>query len=78
MNVGEIVRSKDTRDDPEMFYVVLETDVRMNNPDRLVTKIAECGREERGMYRTPRLLVSAEDDVQRLVLEANRLARTRG
>lgn len=72
MDIGTLVHSLDLRDDPEVFYVVLETDIHTRSG--LCHKIAEVGREEHWVYRLVRLLVDADAEVAALVREAERLA----
>jgi hypothetical protein len=69
---GTIVHSLDLRDDPQMFYVVIESDIHCSSG--LCDKIAEVGREEFGVYRLQRLLVDATDETKRLAREAADLA----
>jgi hypothetical protein len=70
---GTIVHSLDTRDDREVYFVVLETGV----PTRagMTCKIAECGREEEHVYRQDRLLREADAEIRAEVDAAKAEAR---
>ena len=72
MDPGTIVHSLDLRDDPEMYYVVVEEHIHTRSG--LCDKIAEIGNEEHAVYRLQRLLVDAGPEVARHVEEARKLA----
>lgn len=72
---GGFVKSLDPRDDPEMYYFVLEVDVpHVSGP---TTKIALPERVDVGLYRLTRLLHSADAEIAEHVAEAERLAPKR-
>ena len=66
---GGFVRSLDERDEPDLFYVVLEMDV--GHVSGNTVKIAEPGDEDRTFrYRLLRYLRSVDDEVAKLVEQA--------
>lgn len=69
---GSFVHSHDKRDDPETFYVVVETDVHTSSG--LAHKIALPEEPEQTFYRLVWLLSSADAEVKHHVAEAERHA----
>lgn len=70
---GTIVKSRDPRDDAEMFYVVIEGTIRHRTG--LCSKIAEMGNEEVEVYRLDRFLTDASAEVAENVRAAEEEAR---
>lgn len=70
---GTIVRSRDPRDDAEMFYVVIEGTIRHRTG--MCSLIAEMGQEEVEVYRLDRFLVDASAEVAEHVRVAEEHAK---
>ena len=70
---GSIVRSRDPRDDSEIFYVVVEGGIEHRTGR--CSKVAEVGNEKIEVYRLDRFLSSADAEVALLVQEASGEAR---